>query len=414
MNKLMNKRKKAEIRFKRYGQIAILLALSALVFLLFTIISKGWHGFLHMEIRLEMTVQGQGIGEDKTKWRHADVAPFIKQALLAKFPEVSDKNEVRELVGLVSSGAIETVRKAMIANPLLVNNKTSLWLPASDLVDRAIKDNITSATPEQNRRITNKQLEWLGKLQQEGAIKLTWNPYFFTRGDSREPELAGFMGSIVGSLFTIGCCIFFAFPVGVMAAIYLEEFSKKSKITELIELNINNLAAVPSVVYGLLGLSVYLNLFGVPRSAPLAGGLTLALMILPTIIIATRASLRAIPDSIRDAARGLGASPLQVVSHHTLPLAIPGIMTGTILGIARAMGETAPLLIIGMVAFIVDIPHSPLDASTAMPVQTYLWATSPQESFIEKTNAGIMTLLCILALINSAAMIIRKKFEHKW
>ncbi len=411
---LIEKRHRAEKRFRRYGQLAIAFALISLAFLLSTLIVGGWKGFLHTEIRLTLNIESSVIGSDPKLWRHTDVSPFIKKSLLMQFPDTKNRKDILELVGLISSGATQTIRDAMIANPSIVGKPITLWLPASDKVDRAVKSHITTATPATARKISDEQLGWLSTLQNANAVKLTWNSYFFTTGDSREPELAGFMGSMVGSLFTILSCILVAFPVGVMAAIYLEEFSKKSRLTDWIELNINNLAAVPSVVYGLLGLSVYINLLGIPRSASLVGGLTLALMILPTIIIATRASLRAIPDSIRDAARGLGASPLQVVLHHTLPLAIPGIMTGTILGMARAMGETAPLLMIGMVAFIADIPHTPLDPATAMPVQIYLWATSPEESFVEKTDAGILVLLIALAAMNSIAIFIRRKFEHHW
>ncbi len=411
----MATRYRAEKRFQFYGKCAIALALTVLLFLLVTIIGHGWQGFLSTQIQLTVTIDADAVGHDTKAWRHADVSPFIKQALLIHFPDAGNSSrDLRELAGLVSSGAVQTVRDALIVDPSMVGKPLPLWLPASDKVDRAVKSHITKQVPESDRRISNRQLDWLENLQKDNAVRTVWNPYFFTGGDSREPELAGFMGSMVGSLFTLLACMVVAFPIGVMAAIYLEEFARKTSITAFIELTINNLAAVPSIVYGLLGLSIYLNLLGIPRSAPVAGGLTLALMILPTIIIATRASLRAIPDSIRDAARALGASPLQVVLHHTFPLAIPGIMTGTILGIARAMGETAPLLMIGMVAFIVDIPCNLLEPATSMPVQIYLWSTSPEESFVEKTDAGIIVLLLVLAIMNSAAMLIRKRFEHRW
>ena len=403
---LTEKRKKAEKRFKRYGQIAIAFALICLSFLLLTIIERGWKCFLHTEIKLTLNIQTT---EDISNWKHIDTSEFIKNSLHEKFPEAKTRKELLDLVGLLSSGASQTIRNKIISKPEIINKPIEIWLPASDAVDRTIKFGI-----ETNHKISDRQIEWLKQLDKDKSIKLTFNPYFFSTGDSREPELSGFMGSMIGSLFTLISCMIIAFPVGVMAAIYLEEFSQKSKITSWIEVNINNLAAVPSVVYGLLGLSVYLNLFGIPRSSSLAGGLTLALMIMPTIIIATRTSLRAVPESIRDAARGLGASPLQVVLHHSLPLAIPGIMTGTILGIARAMGETAPLLMIGMVAFIADIPRTPIDPATAMPVQIYLWATSPEPSFVEKTSAGIIVLLLVLITMNSLAIFIRKKFEHRW
>lgn len=345
MNKesLLAKRHRAERRFQRYGQCAIGLALLALVTLLATIAERGWQGFFHAEIRLAVDLNGQAPVHDVGALRHADMSPAIKRALVGRFPVAGDRRGMRELVGLISSGANQTLRDALLADPSLADGAHAFWLPASDTVERAVKGNQTADTPAIARKITNRQLGWLDELASGHNVRMRFNPLFFTSGDSREPELAGFAGSMVGSLLTLLSCMLLAFPVGVMAAMYLEEFAPKTTLTEWIEISVNNLAAVPSVVFGLLGLAVYLNLLAVPRSAALAGGLTLALMILPTIIIATRASLRAIPASIRDAARGLGASPLQVVLHHTFPLAVPGIMTGTILGFARAMGETAPL-----------------------------------------------------------------------
>jgi phosphate transport system permease protein len=413
-NSLLARRHRAEIRFRRYGQCAIFLALLALVLLLGTIIERGWQGFFRTEVRLTLELDAAAIGNDPKTIRHADMSPYIRRALLKRFAVSGERREMRELVGLISSGATQTVRNALLADPSLMTGSHTLWLPASDAVDRAIKWNETLKTPAIARKITDRQLAWLDALKADGTVRKVFNLLFFTSGDSREPELAGFAASIVGSVLTLLSCMLLAFPVGVMAAMYLEEFAPKTTLTEWIEISVNNLAAVPSVVFGLLGLAVYLNVLGIPRSASLAGGLTLALMILPTIIIATRASLRAIPDSIRDAARGLGASPLQVVLHHSFPLAIPGIMTGTILGIARAMGETAPLLMIGMVAFVADIPTSLTDPATSMPVQIYLWATSPEQSFVEKTAAGIIVLLAALILLNSLAIFIRKRFEHRW
>jgi phosphate transport system permease protein len=410
MNKheLLLKRYRAEKRFQWYGRVAIIIALFSLALLLSILVIRGWQGFVHAEIRLTIFADSTVTGTDTTLWHHADVSPLIKQALTKQFPDAVTHHDMRKLVGLVSSGATIDIRKTLIAHPKLLNTSITLWLPASDAVERALK------SPDVQGKLDEKQQKWLSGLRKEGNVRLTWNPYFFSTGDSREPELAGFMASIVGSLFTLISCMVLAFPIGVMAAIYLEEFAYKGWITQWLEITINNLAAVPSVVFGLLGLAVYLNLFGIPRSASLAGGLTLALMILPTIIITTRASLRAVPDSIRDAARGIGASPLQVVLHHSLPLAIPGIMTGTILGLARAMGETAPLLMIGMVAFIADIPRGIFDPATSMPVQIYLWATSPEASFVEKTAAGILVLVFMLILLNSLAIIVRKRYEHHW
>ena len=234
------------------------------------------------------------------------------------------------------------------------------------------------------------------------------------RGDSREPELAGVGGSIVGSLFTILVVLILSFPIGIFAAIYLEEFASKNRVTDFIEININNLAAVPSIVFGLLGLGIILNTFGLPRSTPLVGGIVLSLMTLPTIIIATRASLRAVPPSIREGALAVGATKMQAVMHHVVPVAMPGALTGTIIGLAQALGETAPLLLIGMVAFVVDVPQTPLDASASLPVQVYLWSESAERGYVEKTSATIMMLLGFLILMNLAAVLIRRKFETKW
>ncbi|MBX2837004.1 MAG: phosphate ABC transporter permease PstA, partial [Gammaproteobacteria bacterium] len=246
------------------------------------------------------------------------------------------------------------------------------------------------------------------------ATDSRFNRTFFTNGDSREPEQAGVRAALIGSAYTLLITFLLSFPVAVAAAIYLEEFAPQNKWTDLVEVNINNLAAVPSIVFGLLGLAVFINFFGLPRSAPLVGGIVLSLMTLPTIIISSRAALKSVPPSIREAARGLGASPLQVVFHHVLPLAMPGILTGTIIGLAQALGESAPLLMIGMVAFIVDIPASVTDPATALPVQVFLWADSPERAFVERTSAAIMVLLGFLVVMNALAVILRKRFERRW
>ena len=276
------------------------------------------------------------------------------------------------------------------------------------------KGAIRRELPESGRKVKDLQLGWYDRMEQEGRIETRFNTGFFSTGDSREPEQAGIWGAIVGSFLTMLVTLILAFPVGLAAAVYLEEFAPKNRLTDLIEVNINNLAAVPSIVFGLLGLAVFLNFFELPRSAPLVGGMVLALMTLPTIIIAARASLLAVPPSVREAALGLGASRVQVVSHHVLPLAMPGILTGTIIGMARALGETAPLLMIGMVAFIVDIPGGPTDASTVMPVQIYLWADSPERGFVEKTSGAVIVLLAFLVVMNASAVYLRKKFERRW
>ncbi|TIP87058.1 MAG: phosphate ABC transporter permease PstA, partial [Mesorhizobium sp.] len=269
-------------------------------------------------------------------------------------------------------------------------------------------------TPEASRKISDKMIVWLDTLKSAGLIESRFNSIFFFTGASREPELAGVWGAVVGSFLTMIVTLAIAFPIGVSAAIYLEEFAPKNRLTTMIEVNINNLAAVPSIVFGLLGLAVFLNFFGMPRSAPVVGGMVLALMTLPIIIIASRASLRAVPPSIREAALGIGASKVQTVFHHVLPLAMPGIMTGTILGMAHALGETAPLLMIGMVAFIVDIPGGFTDPATILPVQIFMWADFPEAGFQQKTSAAILILLVFLVIMNAIAVILRRRFERRW
>jgi phosphate transport system permease protein len=277
-----------------------------------------------------------------------------------------------------------------------------------------MKGYISAEVAEDERRVSDRQIDRIESLRAQGRVSTVFNLRFFTGGDSREPELAGIAGAALGSLWTMLVVLIMAFPLGVMAAIYLEEFAPKNRWTDIIEVNINNLAAVPSIVFGLLGLAVFLNFFGMPRSAPLVGGLVLALMTLPTIIIAGRAALQAVPPSIREGALGLGASRMQMVAGNVLPLAMPGMLTGAIIGMARALGETAPLLMIGMVAFIVDLPKGPLDAATALPVQIFLWADSPERAFVERTSAATIVLLVFLILMNLGAVLLRKKFERRW
>lgn len=273
---------------------------------------------------------------------------------------------------------------------------------------------VTYVTPERGRQVNDQTATWLRELQKDGAVESTFADVLFTKGDSRAPEQAGLWGAVVGSFLTLIITLMLSFPIGVLAAIYLEEFAPQNRITDLIEVNINNLAAVPSIVFGLLGLAMFLNFFGLPRSAPLVGGMVLALMTLPTIIIATRAALKAVPPSIREAALGIGASKVQVITHHVLPLAMPGILTGTIIGMAQALGETAPLLMIGMVAFIVDVPGGFTDPATVLPVQIYIWADSPERAFVAKTSAAIMVLLTFLIMMNALAVLLRRRFERRW
>jgi phosphate transport system permease protein len=302
----------------------------------------------------------------------------------------------------------------VLDDPALIGTTKAVWLPSSGDIDVYVKGHISVDIPESERRVKDKEIAWVKTLQERGALEQKFNTRFFTDGDSRDPEVAGIWGAVVGSFFTLLVTLALAFPLGVMAAVYLEEFAPKNRWTDLVEVNINNLAAVPSIVFGLLGLAVFLNFFHLPRSAPLVGGMVLALMTLPTIIIASRAALKAVPPSIREAALGVGASKVQTVTHHVLPLAMPGMLTGTIIGMAQALGETAPLLMIGMVAFIVDIPSGPLDPATVLPVQVYLWADSAERAFVEKTSAAIMVLLGFLVCMNLLAILLRKRFERRW
>jgi phosphate transport system permease protein len=405
------KRHRAEKRFQFYGKAAVSLAIVILCFLLYNLIVPGMSGLQRTEIAVTVSLP-KHITTPKHLRRNAYL--LVKQSFRDVFPDVVDKADKKALTALLSSMASRDVIDAWKDDASLVVRSHTIWLMASDEVDMFFKGRGTAREPEESRPLSNRQIGWLQTLDDAGKVRTVFNWDFFRGGDSREPEAAGFGGAVIGSLLTMLVCLLASFPVGVMSAVYLEEFSKKGWLRDVIEVNINNLAAVPSIVFGLLGLSVYLNFFGMPRSAPLVGGLTLALMSLPTIIITTRVSLQAVPDAIRQAAMGLGASPLQVVWHHVLPLAMPGIMTGTILGMARAIGETAPLLLIGMVAFIVDVPSSVVDAATVMPVQIYIWASSPEAGFIDKTAAGILVLILLLLMMNAAAIYLRRKYEYKW
>lgn len=391
---------------------AIFIALAFLVFLIGTIFLSGYSAFKQTYIKLDVSLDKEYFQDENLAG--GDYQGIIKASLYSKFPEVSGRRDKRMLNGLVSKGAAFKLLDMVIEDPKLVGTSFSIWVPAKDDVDMLMKGNIDMEQPEANRRIKDKQYEWIKTLEHGQRLQMRFNTTFFTSGDSREPELAGIMSAVKGSLYTLIITLLLSFPMGVAAAIYLEEFAPDNKFTDLIEININNLAAVPSIIFGLLGLAIFINFWGIPRSTPLVGGLVLTLMTLPTIIIAARASLKSVPPSIREAALGVGASKIQTVFHHVLPLALPGMLTGTIIGMAQALGETAPLLMIGMVAFIVDIPGSFTDPAAALPVQIYLWADSPERAFTEKTSAAIMILLGFLITMNAAAVYMRKKFEIKW
>ncbi|EFK06698.1 phosphate ABC transporter, permease protein PstA [delta proteobacterium NaphS2] len=408
----LNKRYRSEKRFKIYGLSAILVSIIFLALLFISIIGTGYSAFFRTVVKLDITFDPESISKETLST--ANYSGLVKKSLRGLFPNVEDRREKRQLYGLVSSGAAFQLRRLAMADPGVIGKTVSVWVPANDDVDMLMKGQMERNVPQSERRLTDKQLTWIDKLSGEDRLEKRFNTAFFTGGDSREPELAGIWGAVMGSFYTLVVTLLLSFPIGVSAAVYLEEFAPKNKWTDLIEVNINNLAAVPSIVFGLLGLAVFLNFFGLPRSTPLVGGLVLTLMTLPTIIIASRASLKSVPPSIRDAALGIGASKTQMVSHHVLPLAMPGMMTGTIIGMAQALGETAPLLMIGMVAFIVDVPHGFTDPATVLPVQIYLWADSPERAFTALTSAAIMVLLAFLIFMNSAAVLLRKKFERRW
>lgn len=408
----------AERRFRLLGIAAIVFSLLSLVILLFTILSSGFTAFRQTHIRLELDLKAEQIAPpgttDPRQIMQGNYGAIVLQALQQRFPEVQSRGERRRLQSMISAGAEPQIGRMVAENPALIGQKVAMWLPTSSDIDMFVKKQVDTDAPEDERRVKDNQVGWINALKASGDLELQFNTRFFTGADSREPELVGIWGGVVGSFYTLLVTLLVAFPLGIMAAIYLEEFAPKNRWTEIIEVNINNLAAVPSIVYGLLGLAVFIGFFGMPRSAPMVGGLVLALMSLPVIIIAARAALRAVPPSIRHGALALGASPLQVVLHHVLPLAMPGILTGTIIAMAHALGETAPLLMIGMVAFIVDIPATPVDAATVLPVQIFMWADSPERGFVEKTSAAIIALLMFLLLMNLTAILLRKKFERRW
>ncbi len=408
----LKKRQRSEAFFQWLGKSAILIAIACLFLLFSSIISKGYTAFQQTYIKLDIPLSAADV--DANNLAAADYGGVIKSTLRSMFPDVKNRRDKRKLYSLVSQGASFDLRDLLQENPDLIGSTVELWVASDDEVDMFIKGHIDRNLPEDDRRVKDIQIKWIDQLIEEGRLEKRFNKTFFTAGDSRNPEQAGIWGATVGSFYTLLVTLLLSFPVGVASAIYLEEFAPKNKWTDVIEVNINNLAAVPSIVFGLLGLAVFINYFGLPRSAPFVGGLVLTLMTLPTIIISSRAALKSVPPSIREATLGIGASPMQTIFYHVLPLAMPGMLTGTIIGMAQALGESAPLLMIGMVAFIVDIPTGAFDPSTVLPVQIFLWADSPERAFTERTSAAIMVLLIFLILMNAIAVIMRKRFERRW
>jgi phosphate transport system permease protein len=416
--KSIRRRRRAETRFRWYGRMAVFIGIAFVLILFYSIVSKGYSAFRQTNISLEVyydpaLLDPQG-NRSADSLSQGDYQGMARAAMRKLFPQVQGRANLKELYSLLSDDAGYALQHRLQAAPSLLGSTEQVWLLASANVDMATKGHITRAEPEAGRPLHDQQLDWIESLESQHLLALQFNRDFFTRGDSREPEQAGIWGAVSGSFYTLVVTLLLSFPIGVSAAIYLEEFAARNRWTDLIEVNINNLAAVPSIVFGLLGLAIFINTVGLPRSAPLVGGLVLSLMTLPTIIIAGRAAIKAVPPSIREAALGIGASPVQVVTHHVLPLAMPGMLTGTIIGMARALGETAPLLMIGMVAFIVDAPKGFTDAATALPVQIYLWADSPERAFVERTSGAIIVLLGFLLVMNALAVILRQRFERRY
>jgi len=413
----LTRRRRAERRFRALGAGAISLALATLFLLLASVVVQG-HGaffssFVELEIDFDATELGMTDPETPAEWVRADWSALVRKSLRERFPAVHGRKTKRRLYRLLSVGAGQELQRRVVADSSLLGTRQSLWLPLAAEADRYGKGAISLATPEDERKLDDAQIGWLEELDRDGRIDTRVNWRFLTGGDSREPELAGIGGALVGTFFTLALTLLFCFPLGVATAVYLEEFAPRNRWTDWIEVNINNLAAVPSIIFGLLGLAFFLGFLGLPRSAPLVGGLVLAIRTLPVVIIASRAALGAVAPSLREAALGMGASPVQVVAHHVLPQAMPGILTGTIIGMAQALGETAPLLMIGMVAFVVDVPTGLQSPSTVLPVQIFLWADAPERAFVEKTAGAILVLLGFLVSMNATAVLLRQRFGRR-
>ena len=425
-DKLIAKRYSKEKRFILFGRLAISLTIIFLSILLGSIVLRGISGFTTTTITFDVNLDKKLIDPESTndkkiissaRWRKItrdSIYNVLNEMNLVMNGEVLSKAEQKSLVRLFSRSSEYQIKDIVMDDLSLIGKTINVTLPAASEVDQFLKGRIDQSLPEDDRPLNNIQISWIKHMVDNDMINRTFNSNLFTKGDSRNAEEAGILGALMGSFFSLLICLFISFPLGVMASVYLEEFAPKNRLTDVIEVNINNLAAVPSIVFGLLGLAIFLNVFNLPRSSPLAGGLVLALMTLPTIIISSRAAIKAVPPSIREAAMGLGASKMQSVTHHVLPLAMPGMLTGTIIGLAQALGETAPLLMMGMVAFIVDVPQSITDPATVLPAQIFLWSDQPERGFEEKTAAAIMVLLGFLLTMNALAVFLRNKFERKW
>ena len=415
----VRRRYAAEARFRAYGLTAIMVALGVLAFLFYSIISQGWTAFLQTEYRVAVEFDAAMIDPDGKRDQSvlfgAEYSALARRAVQKALGiETRDRLARRDLNQLLSRGVDVQLRDMVLRDPSIIGKTVTVPLLAHGNVDALLKGAIDRSIPQDRRQLNDRQLAWVDQLVAQGQAAKGFNWGLFTFGASSQPETSGLLVALVGSFYMMLIVAALSVPLGVAAAIYLEEFAPKNRITDIIEVNINNLAAVPSIVFGLLGLSVFINLFGLPRSASLVGGLVLTLMTLPTVIIATRAAIKAVPPSIKEAALGVGASHQQAILHHVLPLAMPGILTGTIIGLVQALGETAPLLMIGLVAFVADVPSNPMDPATALPVQIYMWASSAERGFVERTAGATMVLLMFLVCMNAVAVYMRRKFERRW
>jgi len=411
-------RGRSESRFQFWGLAGISTAILFLILLFAGILSNGIPGMFQHYVTLEVMLDKERMdpqGDMSVESLYSgDARALVNEALLNALGNPTGRKAKRAARSIMSSASDLRLTEFAVANPDLIGQTVPVKFALDDDIDSFMRGFISRETPEAERRINDQVIAFVDKLNDANLITYEISDYLFFGSASRNAEIAGIKGALVGSIFTLAVCLIISFPLGVATAVYLEEIAPKNRITEIIEININNLAAVPSVVFGIMGLAIFIVTFGLPRSIPLVGGIVLALMTLPTIIISSRAAIRAVPPSIRDAALGVGASKMQTIFHHVIPLALPGMLTGTIIGMAQALGETAPLLMIGMVAFIVDVPGGIVEPATALPVQIFMWADFAERMFIQKTSAAIIVLLAFLITMNAAAIILRKKLERRW
>lgn len=407
-----------EARFLFLGQLAVAVAMGFLILLFAGILNKGMPGFFQYYVTLDVQLDAGRLDPTNQMTLESlaggDFDGVIRDSLYRALGNPEGRKAKREARRLISSGSSQRLMTYVLDHPEHLGSTVSVQFAVDDDVDTFLRGLISREIPEVDRRISDQLIDYIDALDAQGRISYEISDYLFFGSASRDAEMAGIRGALVGSILTLLVCVVIAFPLGVATAVYLEEMAPKNRLTEIIEININNLAAVPSVVFGIMGLAIFIVAFGMPRSIPLVGGVVLALMTLPTIIISSRAAIRAVPPSIRDAALGIGASKIQTIMHHVLPLAMPGILTGTIIGMAQALGETAPLLMIGMVAFIVDVPGGITDPGTVLPVQIFMWADFAERMFVQKTSAAIIILLAFLISMNAAAIFLRKKLERRW